>query len=181
MTKPKKPGSSQHNQKLVNALAGLADGTYENPNQAAKATGASPATIDRHLRGSKTRHEVNVKNQALTPAEESALISFIKRATALGHPIRQEYLRELAEVLRKERVGKEGLSPLGDKWVTRFLQRHPDVKSQVAKSIEKAHVEVIKEQVLEWFKQYREEIEKHGIEEENIYNMDESCNVIFLR
>jgi len=84
--------------------------------------------------------------------EESALISFIKHATALGHPIHQEYLHELVEVLRKEHVGK-GLSPLGDKWVTRFLQRHPDVKSQVMKSIEKAHVEVTKEQVLEWFKQ----------------------------
>ena len=118
-------------------------------------------------------------DQALTPAKESALISFIKRATALGHPIRQEYLRELAEVLRKEHVGK-GLSPLGDKWVTRFLQRHPDVKSQVAKSIEKAHVEVTKEQVLEWFKQYREEIEKYGIEEENIYNIDESGRTTFL-
>ncbi len=67
MTKPKKPGSSQDNQKLVNALAGLADGTYENPNQAAKATGASPATIAHHMHGGKTHHEADVKNQALTP------------------------------------------------------------------------------------------------------------------
>src|SRR5271167_2759094 len=110
MTKPKKPGSSQRNQNLVNALAGLADGTYENPNQAAKATGASPATIARRLRGGKTRREANVKNQALTPAEESALILFIKRATALGHPICYPYLRKLAEVLRKERVGQEELT-----------------------------------------------------------------------
>ena len=65
--------------------------------------------------------------------------------------------------------------------MTRFLQRHPDVKSQVAKSIEKARVEVTKEQVLEWFKQYREEIEKYGIEEKNIYNMDESGYATFLR
>jgi len=64
--------------------------------------------------------------------------------------------------------------------VTRFLQRNPDVKSQVAKSIEKARVEVTKEQVLEWFKQYREEIEKYGIEEENIYNIDESGRTTFL-
>ena len=99
MTKPKTPRSSQDNQKLMNTLAGLADRTYENPNQAAKATGASPATISRRLRGGLTRREANIKNQALTPSEESALISFIKRATALGHPIRQEYLCELAEAL----------------------------------------------------------------------------------
>jgi len=84
MTKPKKPESSQRTQKLANALAGFADGTYENPNQAAKATGASSATIARRMRGGKSRREANIKNQALTPAEESALISFIKRATALA-------------------------------------------------------------------------------------------------
>jgi hypothetical protein len=58
--------------------------------------------------------------------------------------------------------------------VTRFLRRNPDLKSQVAKSMKRARVEVTKEQILEWFRQYIEEIQKHGIEEVNIYNMDES-------
>ena len=56
----------------------------------------------------------------------------------------------------------------------RFLRLNPDLKSQVAKSMERARVEVTKEQILEWFRQYIEEIQKYGIEEENIYNMDES-------
>jgi GGDEF domain-containing protein len=89
--------------------------------------------------------------------------------TTLGHPIRHAYLRELAEVLRKHRLAEEGLFPLGKDWVTRFLRRHPDLKSQVAKSMERARVEVTKEQILEWFRQYTEEIQKYGI-----YNMDES-------
>ena len=40
--------------------------------------------------------------------------------------------------------------------------------------MEKACVEVTKEQILEWFQQYIEKIQKYEIEEENIYNMDES-------
>ena len=40
--------------------------------------------------------------------------------------------------------------------------------------MERARVEVTKEKILEWFRQYIEEIQKYGIEEENIYNMDES-------
>ena len=40
--------------------------------------------------------------------------------------------------------------------------------------MERACVEVTKEQILEWFRQYAEEIQKHGIEAANIYNMDES-------
>ena len=114
MTKPKKPGNSQNTQKLGNALAGLADETYENPNQAAKATGASPVTITHHMRNDKTYHEINIKNQALISAKKSALISFIKHAIALDHSIRQEYLCELAEVLRKEHIEKE-LSSLENK------------------------------------------------------------------
>src|ERR1700738_3507396 len=174
MTKSKRPGRAQTAENIAKAIAGLDDGTYENPNQAVIATGAPRATLFRRLRGGKTRREANIQNQALTPPEEFALISFVKRATALGHPIRHAYLRELAEVLRKHRVTEEGLFPLGKDWVTRYLRRHPDLKSQVAKSMEKARVEVTKEQILEWFRQYTDEIQKYRIEEENIYNMDES-------
>ena len=67
-------------QNLANVLAGLIDGIYENPNQAGKATRASSATIAHRMRDGKTRREANVKNQALTPTEESVLISFIKCA-----------------------------------------------------------------------------------------------------
>ena len=40
--------------------------------------------------------------------------------------------------------------------------------------MERACVEVTKEQILKWFRQYIEEIQKYVIEEENIYNIDES-------
>ena len=180
MTKAKKPGRAQNAQNLANAIAGLADGTYVNANQAVDAIGAPRATLFRHLHGGKTRREANVHNQALTPAEESALVTFVKRATALGHPIVHAYLRELAEVLRKNRVAEEGVFPLGKGWVTRFLRRNPSLKSQLAKSMERARVEVTKEQILEWFRQYAEEIQKHGIEAANIYNMDESGKSLIL-
>jgi len=159
MTKAKRPGRAQIAEKVAKAIAGLDDGTYKNPNQAANATGVPRATLFRHLHGGLTRRDANVQNQALTPAEESAIVSFVKRATALGHRIRHAYLRELAEVLRKHRVAEEGLFPLGKDWVARFLRRHPDLKSQVAKSTERARVEVTKEQILEWFRQYIEEIQ----------------------
>jgi hypothetical protein len=128
------------------------------------------------MRGGKSRREADIETQALTPPEESALMSFVKHATALGHSIRHTYLRELAEALRKNRVQREHLIPLRQEWVTRFLRHHPSVKSQVTKSIEKGRVEVTKEQILEWFRQYKEEIDKYGIQEKNIYNMDESGN-----
>src|SRR5271154_1975399 len=142
MTRSKRPGRAQIAQNLANAIAGLSDGTYENANQAVNATGAPRAKLFRHLHGGKTRREANIQNQALTPAEESALVTFVKRATALGHPIVHTYLRELAEVLRKNRVAEEGVFPLGKGWVMRFLRHNPSLKSQLAKSMERARVEV---------------------------------------
>jgi hypothetical protein len=107
------------------------------------------------------------------------VVNFIQRAAAVGHPVRHSYLRELAETLHKKRVGGDAAIPVGKHWVERFLRRNPVLKSQIAKSIEQARVEVTKEQVLEWFRQYKEEIDTYGIVAENIYNMDESGDDIF--
>ena len=179
MTKAKTPGSATRAHNTALALAGLEDGTYANPHQAAKATGASPATIGRHLQGGRTRREANVHKQYLTPTEESVLVNFVQRAAAVGHPVRHSYLRELAETLHKNRVGGDAAVSIGKRWVERFLRRNPVLKSQIAKSIEQARVEVTKEQVLEWFRQYKEEIDTYGIITENIYNMDESGDDAF--
>ena len=54
MTKAKKLGRTQNAQNLANAIAGLADGTYANANQAVEATGAPHATLFRHLHEGKT-------------------------------------------------------------------------------------------------------------------------------
>ena len=77
---------------LANTIAGLADGTYANANQVVEATGVPRTTLFHHLHGGKTRHEANIHNQALIPVEESTLVIFIKRTTALGHPIVHAYL-----------------------------------------------------------------------------------------
>jgi len=180
MTKPKTPGSGSRAQFTALALAGLMDGTYPNTHQACKATGASPATVMRRLQGGKTRREVNIHNQYLTPMEESVLVKFVQRTAAVRHPVRHSYLRELAETLHRNRVGVDAAIPIGKKWVEHFLRRNPVLKSQIAKTIEQARVEVTKEQVLEWFKQYKQEIDSYGIVAENIYNMDESGNNGFL-
>jgi len=76
-------------------------------------------------------------------------------------------------------VGGDAAIPVGKHWVERFLRRNPVLKSQIAKSIEQARVEVTKEQVLEWFRQYKEEIDAYGTVAENIYNMDESGDDAF--
>ena len=66
------------------------------------------------------------------------------------------------------------ISPLGKDWVSRFLQRNQQLKSQIAKSIEQARKAVTKEQILQWFEVFNHEIQENGVRTENIYNMDET-------
>jgi hypothetical protein len=176
MTKSKGRLKGQNAENLAKALAGLQDRTYENAYQAAKTTGAPIRTVYDRLQGRRTRREVNVKNQALTPAEEMALVQWVQRAAATGHPVRHQFLRELAEEIRKRRLGEDGtlFTPLGKQWIQRFLKRNPTLKTQRAKSIEQARVDVTKEQVLEWFAIFKRVIQENNIKPENIYNMDET-------
>ena len=176
MPKTKRRVSRDGAPNLAEALAGLEDGTYANANQASKATGTPVQTIYHRLNGGKSRRSANIHLQALTPAEELALVSYIQRVSAVGHPVRHDYLRELVEEIRKQRVQTEGksVSPVSKHWVERFLKRHPVLESRVAKSIEAARVEVTKEQILAWFLDFKKTIDEYGIKDKNIYNMDET-------
>ena len=177
MTKSKGRLEPRNSENLTKALSGLEDGTYKNPNQASKATGTPVTTIYDRLRGSKSRRDVNAKNQSLTPAEEMALVQWVQRLSATGHPVRHQFLVELAEEIRNQRlkpIGNVVIRPLGQKWVQRFLKRNPTLKSQHAKSIEQARVEVTKEQVLAWFEVFKRVVTENNVKPENIYNMDET-------
>jgi hypothetical protein len=176
MTKPKKRIDPQRAENLAKAIAGLENKTYQNPNEAAKATGAVVSTIYRRLKGQKSRRDANIDSQALTPTEEYSLVQWAQCSASMGHPLRHQFLRELAEELRKERVKHEGkaVRPLGKEWVNRFLKRNPILKSQLSKSIEKSRAEVTKDEVQAWFKTVKSVVLEEGIREENMYNMDET-------
>ena len=73
MTKPKTTASASRARHTAQAVAGLLDETYLNVYQASscKATGASPATVSRHLQGGWMRHQANLEHMYLTPTEKS--------------------------------------------------------------------------------------------------------------
>src|SRR5436853_5005724 len=102
MPKTKRRVTNNKASNLTEALVGLQDGTYPNANQASIATGTPVQTIYHRMRGGKSRHAANVHLQALTPAEELALVEHLQHTSAVGHPVHHDYLRELAEQIRKQ-------------------------------------------------------------------------------
>ena len=103
--------------------------------------------------------------------------------TATGHPARYAFVREMAKEIRKRRVVKindENITyvsyePIGEKWVQRFINRHPNLKAAITDSIEYGRMkDVTREAVDNWFRVYRELVDEKGIRLENIYNVDET-------
>ena len=107
MIKSKKLKNFQNIQKLKNTFIDLIDKIYKNFNQIIKVIKAFLITIIHYIRNNKIYHEINIKNQILIFIKKSTLISFIKYAITLDYSIHQEYLHELAKILRKEYIEKE--------------------------------------------------------------------------
>ena len=125
-------------EKLAKAIAGLENGTYQTPYEAANDTGAPRRTLDRRLKGELTRQQARERDQALSTDEERALAHWIRQLSATGHPVTHPFLRELAKEIRKPRVDSENnpVISLGQDWTKRFMRRNPELKMVMASSIE---------------------------------------------
>lgn len=158
------------------ALAGLKQGIYKNPYDASKQTNAPEKTVYRRFSGGQSIPESRASSQSLSPPEEKALVKWIELSAAVGHPVTQTFLRELAEEIRKPRIESENLnvSVLDQDWVKRFMRRNPGLKTAIASSIEIQRKEVTKEQLNKWFIEFKRVIDENGIEPEHVYNMDET-------
>ena len=116
----------------------------------------------------------------MTKAEEKVLADWITQLTATGHPARHEFIRELAEEIRRKRhteIRDFELIPLGKSWVQQFLKRHPHLQTVISRSIEASRIkEVTKEVVINFFEALEACLTKYQISWENVYNMDETGN-----
>ena len=66
-------------------------------------------------------------------------------------------------------------APLGQRWVRHFLNRHPQLKSVTASSIDQnctkdTSVDVLKK----WFGAFEDAMKRFNVKPQNVYNMDES-------
>ena len=168
---------AEHAAKTALAIEGLADGTYTNREQAAVAVGISETTLRRRLKGGKTQAEAREAQQLLTCQEEKALVDWISHATASSNPVPHQYIKEMAEAIRANRVEQEHtfLCPLGTTWMEAFLGRHPQLKTKLSRAIEAARVkDVNREQILKFNEEFQKVIHEKNIKLQNIYNSDET-------
>lgn len=99
-----------------------------------------------------------------------------------GHPATHTFIKEMAEEIRKRRVTEINAEmdlisypPIGLTWVPSFLKQHPQLQTTLSRAIEISRIKTITRTTMrEWFKDYWDVLKEHEIEEENVYNMDET-------
>ena len=188
MAKKRSETAVKKEEVMQQALAGLATGKWKTPYAAAHALNIPSRNLyNRVKEDSKSRSEARVAQQSLTVAEERELVKWIRGLTMSGTPAQHSIIKEMAETIRNKRVAYVNDStiehvsypPLGDRWIQRFIRRHPDLKSVVGKRIEASRINCSTEEVFNrWFDAFKEVKDEFKIKDANIYNMDETGSAL---
>ncbi|KDN61366.1 putative transposase [Colletotrichum sublineola] len=133
--------------------------------------------LHRRLQGQGSLKDRLTTNKKLTDEQEYAICSYIDRLDRMSLRVRKELVRDAANLLLRETAPPHDSGPpptVGINWVHRFLHRHgySSINDKVLDAA-RQHAENV-ESFQAYFEQLKEAVEKYGIQEEDIWNMDET-------
>ena len=94
--------------------------------QTALCTSVPRSTHGHWLAGRKPRSEITLSSQRLTKEQEDTLFCYIKDLQLQYQPPTHRQIHEIAQNLANQNVVA---SALGKHWVSRFIQRHPQLQT----------------------------------------------------
>ena len=188
MTRPKSRKRADNDALVTEALKGIANKQWKSSYAAAKALGIPRSTIHRRIQNGKSMAESRQAQQLLSGPEEKALKEWIVRLTVTGHPATHQFIKEMAEEIRKKRIAQindemelVSYDPIGSTWVRGFIKRHPQLETTLSKTIEAARVTTITKSAMSgFFDEYQTTLMDHDILACNTYNMDETGTLISM-
>lgn len=157
---------------IAQALKGLESGTYPSIRKAADITGIAYTTLQRRWHGGSTRVKSHEHQQLVTAAEERAIVRWIYKLEEAGFPPRTEHVREAVLLLH---TGEQNLdSKVGKNWITRFLNRHPELVAKFSAAFDKKRIKASNPKIImNHFQQLGGLIRKFNIPPDMMFNMDE--------
>lgn len=137
---------------------------------AAECAGVARSTLHGRLKGAQSWRKAHEIDQTLGAAEEKMIVKQIEDMDRRGFPMRVDMVQELALKILNKREGGGSLT-LGQHWITRFLNRHPQLSSKFSTQVRivKSDPKIIKQA----FDVLGSMICTFNIIPRNIYNMDE--------
>ena len=163
-----------HEEVIQAAIAAKNSGRYPSLRKAAIEYGLSPATVAYRAAGRGSHMDTTRSNSRLTEAEEEAIVNWITTLNEHGFPPAISSLCEIASTALRAR-GMEDSPVVGINWAHRFLTRHPDLHTRWVRQLDRVRADgVTAEGLIEWLRLFLATRIKHGIRDEDIFNMDET-------
>jgi DDE superfamily endonuclease/Tc5 transposase DNA-binding domain/helix-turn-helix, Psq domain len=169
--------SRKRDEILTEAVAFYRANDYLSIRKVAKLFKVSHVTLSRRIsRQCGSLFDRNVNNARLSPDQETALIQYVNELHHIGVPLRVKAIEHTANSLLAMSHSTQDEPPrVGEHWVTRFLDRHPEIKKMKQKAIELDLLQAAndRQSFTKFYEAYKEQIDKYHITPSHIWNMDE--------
>jgi hypothetical protein len=164
--------ASNRETRMLQAISDYQNRRYTSIRAAAAANDVDRKSLGRRLQGGISRAIAREPQQLLSNQQEQMLVRWILDLEVQGHPPSFTQVRDLVVIIRG--IPTEH-SSIGQNWISRFIQRHPEIRSKVGKKIHGLRLQsTTPESLNRWFKHFNTVQERYSISWEHIYNMDET-------
>ena len=163
--------SSSYDSRLFLALQALENDSKLKVTTAARLYNVPRTTLVDRRNGVRVQSDSNSDKRNLTKLEEEAIIKRVLELDAQGFPVRMSSVDDMANRL----LHKRGAPPVGKHWTRRFIQRQPELKTQMSRSYDNQRAlceDPVK--IQDWFRLVENVITKYGVRTEDVYNFDET-------
>jgi len=168
-----KSSSPNREEAISKALDDLSKGKYPSITAAARAYAIPLSTLAHRSHGRQNRNLGHAAYQLLSPHEEKTLEVWIRHRCRHGCPSPYDILRDMVNMLLQLRHTTR-VPFVGSSWPQSFLNRHPKLKQKRLRSIAlQRQLGTTRPVIEQWFVRFTEAIRSHGIQEANMWNMDE--------
>jgi hypothetical protein len=153
------------------AIADFTSGVFPSIRATARAHHLPESTLRSRINGGRSRRTAHEFQQRLTSAQEEFLVDWILEEDAQGRAPSHARTREMAaRVLKMVNDTK----PLGQNWLSGFLQRNPRVAVCIGRPLASTRAHGATQEALQdLYTTLQRVIQTYNIPPEAIYNMDE--------
>jgi len=153
------------------AIQALDRKQFKSEKRAAAAYNVPRSTLQRRRAGTQSRRDSQPNSKNLTLLEEEVLVRHVLDRDLRGWGLTKKSVEEMANSLLTARRGKL----VGKNWVDNFVNRTPEIKTQWSRSYDRQRALTEDPRVISpWFTLVKSFQEKHGIQDDDIYNFDET-------
>jgi hypothetical protein len=164
--------ASNQETRMLQAISDYQNRRYTSIRATAAANDVNHVRLGRRLRGGSSRAIAREPQQLLSNGQEQMLVQWILNLEAQGHPPSFTQVRDLVIIIRGDSTG---LLSIGHNWISRFINRHPEIHSKVGKKIHGLRLQsVTPKSLAHWFEHFNSVRERYQVPWDNIYNMDET-------